>query len=116
MALTKSDRPWLLTALAVAVSLGFAVSNATRSAEEAWMVLDFASRIIGPLGAACIAWLGVSQTLDNSQKLDRVKELFRRSKWKRCGEFVVALEWGSGSGSLLRRFVCYWLASSLMFG
>ena len=24
--------------------------------------------------------------------------VFRRSKWKRCGEFVVALEWGSGSG------------------
>ena len=26
------------------------------------------------------------------------EQLFRRSKWKRCGEFVVALEWGSGSG------------------
>jgi len=45
------------------------------------MVLDFASRIIGPLGAACIAWLGVSQTLDNSQRLDRVKEWHTMLRW-----------------------------------
>ena len=33
------------------------------------------------------------------------RSVFRRSEWSRCGEFVVALEWGSGSGSLLRRVV-----------
>lgn len=44
-------------------------------------VLDFSAKVIGPLGAALIAWAGVSQTVANSRLQDTAKEWHQDLWW-----------------------------------
>lgn len=44
-------------------------------------VLDFTAKVIGPLGAALIAWAGVSHTVLNSRLQDTAKEWHQDLRW-----------------------------------
>jgi len=44
-------------------------------------VLDFSAKVIGPLGAALIAWAGVSHTVANSRLQDTAKEWHQDLRW-----------------------------------
>lgn len=44
-------------------------------------MLDFSAKVIGPLGAALIAWAGVSHTVANSRLQDTAKEWHHDLRW-----------------------------------
>ena len=66
--------PWLLTGLAVAISVGYAIVLALGPPNMTVPVLDSSAKIIGPVGAALIAWAGVSHTVLNTRVQDTAKE------------------------------------------
>ncbi len=73
--------PWLLTGLAVATSVGYAIVLALGPPNMTVPVLDFSAKIIGPVGAALIAWAGVSHTVMNTRVQDTVKEWHHDLRW-----------------------------------
>ena len=72
---------WLFTGLASAVALAYAVVLALGPPNMTAPVLDFSAKLIGPLGAALIAWAGVSHTVLNSRLQDKVKEWHQDLRW-----------------------------------
>lgn len=73
--------PWLLTGLAVATSVGYAIVLALGPPNMTVPVLDFSAKIIGPVGAALIAWAGVSHTVMNTRVQDTAKEWHHDLRW-----------------------------------
>lgn len=65
---------WLFTGLATTVAVAYAVVLALGPPNMTATVLDFSAKVIGPLGAALIAWAGVSHTVANSRLQDTAKE------------------------------------------
>lgn len=72
---------WLFTGLATAVAAAYAVVLALGSPNMTATVLDFSAKVIGPLGAALIAWAGVSHTVANSRLQDTAKEWHQDLRW-----------------------------------
>lgn len=73
--------PWLLTGLAVATSVVYAIVLALGPPNMTVSVLDFSAKIIGPVGAALIAWAGVSHTVLNTRVQDTAKEWHHDLRW-----------------------------------
>ena len=72
---------WLFTGLATAVAGAYAVVLALGPPNMTATVLDFSAKVIGPLGAALIAWAGVSHTVANSRLQDTAKEWQQDLRW-----------------------------------
>ena len=72
---------WLFTGLATAVAGAYAVVLALGPPNMTATVLDFSAKVIGPLGAALIAWAGVSHTVANSRLQDTEKEWHQDLRW-----------------------------------
>lgn len=72
---------WLFTGLAAAVAVAYAVVLALGPPNMTATVLDFSAKVIGPLGAALIAWAGVSHTVANARLQDTAKEWHQDLRW-----------------------------------
>ncbi|MCZ9293941.1 hypothetical protein [Corynebacterium meitnerae] len=77
----KEIVPWVITAVAVFTSIGFAITLATSAPDGVKTTLDFIARLFGPICAAGIAWAGVDHTVRNSRKQDQSKEWYANVRW-----------------------------------
>ena len=66
--------PWTLAAVFFATTLALCVYLAFQSKSDTSVMLDFLAKLLAPLGASLIAWTGVSLTVSNVQRQDRIKE------------------------------------------
>lgn len=71
--------PWVVTSVSVGTSVAFAVALSASTPDAAKAVLDFAAKLLGPMGAAAIAWAGVHHTIRNTRRQDELKVLGSRS-------------------------------------
>lgn len=77
----KSHLPWLITGVSVATSTGFATVLAVGTPDGVRLTLDFLGKLLGPIGAALIAWAGVDHTIRNTKRLDQSKEWYATLRW-----------------------------------
>jgi len=77
----RNGLSWALTAVSVAVATGYAISLSLTSPGAVWQVLDYSARLIGPLGAALIAWAGVSQTVKGTRHQESLKQWHLDLRW-----------------------------------
>lgn len=82
--------PWVVTSVSVGTSIAFAVALSTSTPEAAKTVLDFAGKLLGPMGAAAIAWAGVHHTIRNTRRQDELKV-----KQDQLKEWYVNLRWAA---------------------
>lgn len=73
--------PWLITGLSVATSISYAVVLSLGPPDSAEAVLDFSGKVLGPVGAALIAWAGVAHTVKSSRRQDASKEWHQDVRW-----------------------------------
>lgn len=82
--------PWAITSVSVLTSIAYAVALSASTPDGAKAVLDFASKLLGPIGAALIAWAGVHHTIRDTRRQDDLKVQQDRLK-----EWYVNLRWAA---------------------
>ena len=82
--------PWVVTSVSVGTSVAFAVALSASTPDAAKAVLDFAAKLLGPMGAAAIAWAGVHHTIRNTRRQDELKVEQDQLK-----EWYVNLRWAA---------------------
>ena len=73
--------PWTLAAVFFATTVALCVYSIFQSNSNTSVVLDFLAKLLAPLGASLIAWTGVSLTVSNVQRQDRIKERHNDLRW-----------------------------------
>lgn len=73
--------PWTLAAVFFATTVALCVYSIFQSNSNTSVMLDFLAKLLAPLGASLIAWTGVSLTVSNVQRQDRIKEWHNDLRW-----------------------------------
>lgn len=87
---TTQVLPWIVTSVSVGTSIAFAVALSASTPDVAKTVTDFAGKLLGPMGAAAIAWAGVHHTIRDTRRQDELKVEQDQLK-----EWYVNLRWAA---------------------
>ena len=73
--------PWTLATVFFVSTLALCIYTAFQSNSNITVMMDFLAKLLAPLGASLIAWTGVSLTVANVQRQDRIKEWHNDLRW-----------------------------------